>query len=80
MMAQRQEKDLLSLSRRNTDVLSAGYEKRIRPGKRLFDPGGRDRNYRPYAIAKDGQRFLVPIPTAAPPLVVVLNWQGRLRT
>jgi hypothetical protein len=36
-------------------------------------------NQRPYAVAKDGRRFLIPIPrdTVGPtPITVVLNWQA----
>ena len=39
-------------------------------------------NFHPYAVAKDGQRFLIPIPREAPgsmPITVILNWPAKLR-
>jgi hypothetical protein len=36
-------------------------------------------NQRPYAVAKDGRKFLIPIPrdtVGARPITVVLNWQA----
>jgi Tol biopolymer transport system component len=36
-------------------------------------------NQRPYAVAKDGRKFLIPIPrdtVGATPITVVLNWQA----
>ena len=38
-------------------------------------------NFHPYAVAKDGQRFLIPVPREAPgsmPITVVLNWPATL--
>jgi eukaryotic-like serine/threonine-protein kinase len=34
---------------------------------------------RPYAVTKDGQRFLVPRPLPDAPITVVLNWPAMLR-
>ena len=34
-------------------------------------------NY-PYAVAKDGQRFLMPLPGPPAPITVLLNWQAWL--
>jgi hypothetical protein len=39
-------------------------------------------NFHPYAVAKDGQRFLIPIPREASgsmPITVILNWPAKLR-
>ena len=58
--------------------------------KELFDSGWFDishtGNYHPYAVSADGQRFLVPRPTASVtgdpaslPIVVVLDWTAGLR-
>jgi len=31
-----------------------------------------------YVVAKDGQRFLIPIPDPAEPITVLLNWPARI--
>jgi Tol biopolymer transport system component len=45
--------------------------------RKLFSLGSTSVTSRPYAVAKDGKKFLVAIPqsaTAVPPLTVMLNW------
>ena len=47
----------------------------------LFPTGLSLTNLRPYAVAADGQRFLIPMsvdPRASPPLTVLSNWQAKL--
>ena len=44
----------------------------------LTNPG----SFHPYAVANDGRRFLIPVPTAtsdSTPITVVLNWLATLR-
>ena len=42
--------------------------------RRLFSTDLRPDSYRPYAVSKDGQRFLIPRETPPAPITVVLNW------
>jgi eukaryotic-like serine/threonine-protein kinase len=47
----------------------------------LFPTGLSLTNLRPYAVAADGQQFLIPMsvdPRASPPLTVLSNWQAKL--
>jgi hypothetical protein len=47
----------------------------------LFPTGLSLVTQRPYAVAHDGQRFLMPVPIdprGVPPITVVLNWQMKL--
>jgi len=47
----------------------------------LFATGLSVTNLRPYAVAGDGQRFLIPMsvdPRGSPPITVLSNWQARL--
>jgi eukaryotic-like serine/threonine-protein kinase len=47
----------------------------------LFATGLSLTNLRPYAVAADGQQFLIPMsvdPRASPPLTVLSDWQARL--
>jgi eukaryotic-like serine/threonine-protein kinase len=46
----------------------------------LFASGLTLVNLRPYAVARDGQRFLIPMavdPRDSPPITVSMNWQAR---
>ncbi len=46
--------------------------------QRLFATPIRPGNNRPYAVADNGKRFLIPIP-ANPPLRVILDWRAARR-
>jgi hypothetical protein len=47
----------------------------------LFATGLNLVTLRPYAVAPDGERFLIPMAVDGrgnPPITVVLNWQARI--
>ena len=44
----------------------------------LFPTALGELNNRPYAVARDGRRFLIPIAASPEPLRVVLDWRALL--
>jgi hypothetical protein len=42
--------------------------------QRLFTTDLRPGSFRPYAVTRDGQRFLIPREMPPAPITVVLNW------
>ena len=80
-MAQRREGALLRHPERQLHERVGEHDVAIRPGvpKTLFTAKVRDSG--PYAVSKDGQRFLLnPVPpdpiVAAPPITAVINWSA----
>jgi Tol biopolymer transport system component len=48
---------------------------------RLFPTSLEQNNFRPYAVSRDGQRFLMPVrvdPSGPEPITVLLNWQTAI--
>ena len=45
---------------------------------RLFTTDLRPGNDRPYAVTKNGQRFLIPQLVPGTPITVVLDWRAKL--
>jgi serine/threonine protein kinase/Tol biopolymer transport system component len=65
---------MMSVEIDTTKGFTAGVPQMLFPTK--LQPHGLDN--RPYVVANDGQRFLIPIPDPPTPISVLLNWPARI--
>ena len=82
-MARRQRRDLLLVAGRDDDGVTGRDVEGLQGDdpEPLFATGLSLTNLRPYAVAGDGQRFLIPMsvdPRGSPPITVLSNWQASL--